>query len=532
MTSKTGRRSDSAIPDIDDRIAAALERRSLRIAQIRDGALPTTNELLTGLPICRENLVSDAMAYIDVWKEKRQGEVWTDLVVSAELARVEPSTQILATLYERTSLSGEKVYADQLLGERIDVWLAYLGDQGSCARVAYRALTSSRHIRRDVDVAFQCAFAHGLPARRGSDDYDYGDADIVLKAGFRSLERVIPLTPELAEFFGEGGGLRNLSRQRPSDEDDEDRAVGQLEALLESGVFEDDRDETLTGDGIVVVPKMGDGVGGQKEVRKSWKALAGAVLPVVRRGGVAAHKQALVGQYPHAADIIDIMLRDLAHREGTWFRPTLVVGAPGSGKSSLLRAIADQVGLPCELNSLAGSTDSSAMGTSAQWSTVRESVPLQLIKRSKHASVAVIWDEVDKVGTGRHNGSSIDALLPMLEPDQARRFRDLALEVEVDLSAVSHFATANDLESVPQPLRDRFRILTMPEPGWQHLGTLTRQIVDRIARERGIDPRFFGVLAEDELDLIRQAWPGGSIRQLTRIVATIIDGRDQILARC
>jgi ATP-dependent Lon protease len=181
---------------------------------------------------------------------------------------------------------------------------------------------------------------------------------------------------------------------------------------------------------------------------------------------------------------------------------------------------------------MAGSTDSSAMGTSAQWSTVRESIPLQLIKRSRQASVCMIWDEVDKASSSRNNGSIVDALLPLLEPDQARRYRDLALEVAVDLSAVTHFATANDLDSVPPALRDRFRILTMPEPTLQHLGTLTRQIVDRIARERGIDARFFGDLAEDETELIRQAWPGGSIRQLTRIVTTIVDGRDQILARC
>ena len=172
------------------------------------------------------------------------------------------------------------------------------------------------------------------------------------------------------------------------------------------------------------------------------------------------------------------------------------------------------------------------MGTSAQWATTRESVPLQLIKRTKTASVVMIWDEIDKVGTGKHNGSAVDAMLPMLEIDQAQRYRDLALEVEVDLSAVSHFATANSIEGVPLALRDRFRILTMPEPGWQHLGTLTRQIIGRIAAERGIDSRFFGGLAEDEMELVRQAWPGGSIRQLTRIVTTIIDGRDQLLGRC
>ncbi|QYO75670.1 hypothetical protein [Devosia salina] len=159
-------------------------------------------------------------------------------------------------------------------------------------------------------------------------------------------------------------------------------------------------------------------------------------------------------------------------------------------------------------------------------------MPLQLIKRTGLASVAIIWDEIEKSGESRHNGNVLDAMLPMLEIDQARRYRDLALEVEVDLSAVTHFATANDLDRVPAPLRDRFRILTMPEPTWQHLGALTRQIVDRIARERGVDSRFFGDLAEDEIDLVKQVWPGGSIRQLTRIVTTIIDGRDQILARC
>jgi ATP-dependent Lon protease len=172
------------------------------------------------------------------------------------------------------------------------------------------------------------------------------------------------------------------------------------------------------------------------------------------------------------------------------------------------------------------------MGTSAQWASSRESVPLQLIKRVGLASVGVIWDEIEKTGTRRENGHAGDALLPMLEPDQAKRLRDLALEVEVDLSAVSHFATANSLEGVPKPLLDRMRIITMPDPTWQHLGTLTRQILDRLAAERGLDPRWHESLAEDELDLVRANWPGGSIRQLTTIVRAIADGRQHFLGRC
>ena len=208
-----------------------------------------------------------------------------------------------------------------------------------------------------------------------------------------------------------------------------------------------------------------------------------------------------------------------------------MVGEPGSGKTSLLRAIAEAVGLPAETYNLAGQADSSLGGTSSQWNSARESVPLQLIKRSKSASVAVVWDEIEKAGESRHNGSAMDALLPLLEPSQASRFRDLALEVECDLSAVSHFATANSLSGIPAPLRDRMRVLVMPEPGWVHIHVLTKQIVKRIAEERGIDPRWYAPLAEDEVELMLAVWPGGSIRQLRRIVETMIDGRDAIIGR-
>ncbi|ODT79155.1 MAG: hypothetical protein ABS76_21450 [Pelagibacterium sp. SCN 64-44] len=327
----------------------------------------------------------------------------------------------------------------------------------------------------------------------------------------------------------EAAGLAPLQTKSELDEDREwiDRVINEdrgeiAETLPPRKTF-----------GVVVVPTLPEGgTSWRKEIVKSWSSLAGTRLPAVHRGDLAAHRQALVSCWPHAEEIIDVVLGDLAATPAVRFRPTLLVGSPGSGKSSLARAIFDTVGLPCELQSFAGLHDAALMGTSAQWSSARESAPLQLIKRSGKASIGVIWDELEKASSDRRSGAPAEALLPMLEPDQARRYRDLCLEVEVDLSLVSHFATANSLDGVPDPVRDRMRILQMPDPGWQHLGALSRQIVDRIARERGVDARWFAPLAEDELDLVRAAWPGGSLRQLTRIIATIVDGRDRLIGRC
>ena len=225
------------------------------------------------------------------------------------------------------------------------------------------------------------------------------------------------------------------------------------------------------------------------------------------------------------------ILGDLALGGPVLFRPTLLVGQPGSGKTALLRAIADAAGLESEAYNMAGQSDASMMGTSAQWSTARESVPLQMIKRSKESNGVMIWDEIEKIGTRTENGNAMEALLPYLERHQAKRMRDLCLEVEVDLSMISHFATANRVDGIPAPLRDRMRILRMPDPDWSHLGTLVGQIVEDIAKDRGVNSRWYPPLAEDEIEVIKSAWPGGSLRRLRMSIEILLDGRDMIMGR-
>jgi ATP-dependent Lon protease len=262
------------------------------------------------------------------------------------------------------------------------------------------------------------------------------------------------------------------------------------------------------------------------------ESIVGISLPLVTRRDVAGHRAALVARFPHLVDAIDVILADLAPREVVRLRPAILVGGPGAGKSALARYICKQLGLPYIVYNGGGAADASLAGTPAQWNSARPSVPMQLVRDTLIANPVVIVDEVDKASASRNNGSMFDALLAFLDRGNAAEIRDPALEVTVDLSHVNWILTANSLEEIPAPLRDRCRIVKVPNPGWQHVGDLARSIISDIAKDRDLHENWIAPLDGDELDVVRKAWAGGSIRKLRRVIEVLVDGREQIMARC
>ncbi|XP_034656482.1 lon protease homolog, mitochondrial isoform X4 [Drosophila subobscura] len=197
-------------------------------------------------------------------------------------------------------------------------------------------------------------------------------------------------------------------------------------------------------------------------------------------------------------------------------------GPPGVGKTSIARSIARALNREYFRFSVGGMTDVAEIkGHRRTYVGAMPGKLIQCLKKTKTENPLVLIDEVDKIGKG-YQGDPSSALLELLDPEQNANFLDHYLDVPIDLSRVLFICTANVIDTIPEPLRDRMEMIEMSGYVAEEKVAIARQyLIPQSMKDCGVTEENISITENALNMLIRSYCRESGVRNLQKQIEKV-----------